>query len=96
MIMHRIKASITDQGGLVNQILPLLCNIFHPALAIFLNDSEGGLGIPVVNVILEGGVDTIDTVVQAVQRRTPVILCNGTGRVADILSYATRHAEENG
>eukprot|EP00057_Strongylocentrotus_purpuratus_P006530 XP_011661004.1 PREDICTED: transient receptor potential cation channel subfamily M member 1 isoform X3 [Strongylocentrotus purpuratus] len=59
-------------------------------------ESEGGLGIPVVNVILEGGVDTIDTVVQAVQRRTPVILCNGTGRVADILSYATRHAEENG
>ncbi|XP_063963510.1 transient receptor potential cation channel subfamily M member 1-like [Lytechinus pictus] len=59
-------------------------------------ESEGGLGIPVVNVILEGGIDTFETVAHAVRRHTPVILCNGTGRVADILSYATRHAEEIG
>ncbi|XP_072177786.1 transient receptor potential cation channel subfamily M member-like 2 [Diadema setosum] len=58
--------------------------------------SEGGLGVPVVSIIVEGGTDSIHSVLNSVRHGTPVVLCNGTGRAADLLSYATRHAEMRG
>ncbi|XP_021378399.1 transient receptor potential cation channel subfamily M member 1-like isoform X2 [Mizuhopecten yessoensis] len=52
---------------------------------------EGGLGIPVVLVVVEGGTDAIDDANNSLQQNIPVVVCAGTGRAADILSYAYQH-----
>ncbi|XP_069140029.1 transient receptor potential cation channel subfamily M member 8-like isoform X2 [Argopecten irradians] len=52
---------------------------------------EGGLGIPVVLVVVEGGTDAIDDAKNSLQQNIPVVVCAGTGRAADILSYAYQH-----
>ena len=53
--------------------------------------SDGGLGIPVVVVLVEGGLDSIDFAYESLRRRVPVVPCQGTGRAADILAYAANH-----
>ena len=54
--------------------------------------SEGGLGIPVVLVLVEGGYDAINDTHTSLARRVPVVICEGTGRAADILAFAyNRH-----
>ena len=47
-------------------------------------------GIPVVLVVLEGGVNTIETVLKSVTSSPaiPVVIAEGSGRAADILAYA--------
>nr|XP_006816420.1 PREDICTED: transient receptor potential cation channel subfamily M member 3-like [Saccoglossus kowalevskii] len=53
------------------------------------DDPEGsGLGVPVAMLLVEGGVDAIRTVCQAISRGIPTVICEGTGRAADILAYA--------
>ncbi|XP_060085573.1 transient receptor potential cation channel subfamily M member-like 2 [Ylistrum balloti] len=52
---------------------------------------DGGLGIPVVLVVVEGGTDAIDDAKNSLQQNIPVVVCAGTGRAADILSYAYQH-----
>ena len=37
-------------------------------------------------VVLEGGPGTLETVYQAIQNNTPVVIFNKTGRIADLLS----------
>ncbi|XP_013787278.1 transient receptor potential cation channel subfamily M member 7-like [Limulus polyphemus] len=50
--------------------------------------SEPGLGIPVVLLLLEGGLDALYQVLVTVRHRIPVVVCAGTGRAADILAFA--------
>nr|XP_034329514.1 transient receptor potential cation channel subfamily M member-like 2 isoform X1 [Crassostrea gigas] len=52
----------------------------------------GGLGIPVVLVILEGGTDAINDAMVSLNHNIPVVVCSGTGRAADILAYAYSHS----
>ncbi|XP_052269751.1 transient receptor potential cation channel subfamily M member 3-like isoform X2 [Dreissena polymorpha] len=55
--------------------------------------SNGGLGIPVVLVVVEGGTDAIDDAMSSVLHEIPVVVCSGTGRAADILAYAYSHTK---
>ena len=52
---------------------------------------DGGLGIPAVLVVVEGGTDAIEDVSKSLKKKVPVVLCEGTGRAADILAYAFLH-----
>ena len=51
-----------------------------------------GHGIPVIGVVLEGGVNTIRAVLEYVtdDPPVPVVICDGSGRAADLLSFAHR------
>ena len=52
---------------------------------------EPGCGIPVVLVVVEGGFDAIMDVSRSIKARIPCVICEGTGRAADILAYAYSH-----
>ncbi|EDO47658.1 predicted protein, partial [Nematostella vectensis] len=56
-------------------------------------------GVPVVLLVLEGGPNTIRTVLESVSRcpAVPVVIAEGSGRAADILAFAHRFiAPSNG
>eukprot|EP00105_Crassostrea_gigas_P034984 XP_019919132.1 PREDICTED: transient receptor potential cation channel subfamily M member 6 [Crassostrea gigas] len=55
----------------------------------------GGLGIPVVLVIVEGGTDAINDAMVSLNHNIPVVVCSGTGRAADILAYAYSHTRSS-
>ncbi|CAL9701976.1 unnamed protein product [Knipowitschia caucasica] len=57
-----------------------------------------GQGVPVVALILEGGPNVILTVLEYLQETppVPVVVCEGTGRAADILAYVHKQTEEEG
>lgn len=57
-----------------------------------------GQGVPVVALIFEGGPNVILTVLDYLQERppVPVVVCEGTGRAADILAYVHKQTEERG
>jgi len=55
--------------------------------------TEGGLGIPLVLVVVEGGVDSINDACKSLEHDIPVVVCSGTGRAADILAYAYKHTK---
>uniref|UniRef100_A0AAY5KTH2 non-specific serine/threonine protein kinase n=1 Tax=Esox lucius TaxID=8010 RepID=A0AAY5KTH2_ESOLU len=57
-----------------------------------------GQGVPVVALILEGGPNVILTVLEYLQESppVPVVVCEGTGRAADILAYVHKQTEEGG
>lgn len=57
-----------------------------------------GQGVPVVALIFEGGPNVILTVLEYLQERppVPVVVCEGTGRAADILAYVHKQTEERG
>ncbi|WAR20827.1 TRPM3-like protein [Mya arenaria] len=59
-------------------------------------ESEGGLGIPLVLVVVEGGVDSIKDACKSLEHNIPVVVCDGTGRAADILAYAYKHTKSHG
>ncbi|XP_037077937.1 transient receptor potential cation channel subfamily M member 6-like, partial [Pollicipes pollicipes] len=48
----------------------------------------GGLGIPVILLILEGGLGVITDVLHSLRRGIPVVVIQGTGRAADIIAFA--------
>ncbi|KAK8731069.1 hypothetical protein OTU49_007785, partial [Cherax quadricarinatus] len=53
-----------------------------------------GLGLPVVLLLLDGGLDSIVKCDMALKRNIPIVVVAGTGRAADLLAYAvsmTRH-----
>ena len=54
---------------------------------------EGGLGIPVVLVVVEGGTDCINDARTSIEHKIPVVVCAGTGRAADIIAYAYTHTK---
>ncbi|ESO90835.1 hypothetical protein LOTGIDRAFT_163721 [Lottia gigantea] len=57
---------------------------------------SGGLGIPVVLVVVEGGTDAILDAQRSLEEGTPVVVCAGTGRAADIFAYAFKHVTWKG
>lgn len=57
-----------------------------------------GQGVPVVALIFEGGPNVVLTVLEYLQESppVPVVVCEGTGRAADILAYVHKQTEEQG
>uniref|UniRef100_A0A0K0D0C2 LSDAT_euk domain-containing protein n=1 Tax=Angiostrongylus cantonensis TaxID=6313 RepID=A0A0K0D0C2_ANGCA len=60
--------------------------------------SGGSRSVPVVCVVLEGGSCTIRSVLDYVTNvpRVPVVVCDGSGRAADLLAFAHQTVRENG
>nr|XP_020512138.1 transient receptor potential cation channel subfamily M member 1 [Labrus bergylta] len=57
-----------------------------------------GQGVPVVCLILEGGPNVISIVLESLKEEppVPVVICDGSGRASDILSFAHRYSEDDG
>ncbi|XP_028257134.1 transient receptor potential cation channel subfamily M member 1-like isoform X2 [Parambassis ranga] len=57
-----------------------------------------GQGVPVVCLILEGGPNIISIVLESLKEDppVPVVVCDGSGRASDIISFAHRYCEEDG
>lgn len=53
-------------------------------------------GVPIVCVAIEGGISTLNTINQYLNVNIPVIICEGSGRISNVLSYANMHVEEDG
>ncbi|XP_077991932.1 transient receptor potential cation channel subfamily M member-like 2 isoform X2 [Glandiceps talaboti] len=47
----------------------------------------------VVLIQIEGGIDTTRTVRNSLKKNIPVVVCKGTGRASDYLSYACKHCD---
>lgn len=68
-------------------------------LRVFVWDLSGlGQGVPVVCLILEGGPNVISIVLESLKEDppVPVVVCDGSGRASDIISFAHRFCEEDG
>ncbi|XP_041917179.1 transient receptor potential cation channel subfamily M member 1-like [Alosa sapidissima] len=57
-----------------------------------------GQGVPLVCLILEGGPNVISNVCESLREEppVPVVVCDGSGRASDIISFAHKYSEENG
>ncbi|XP_067839182.1 transient receptor potential cation channel subfamily M member 6 isoform X2 [Heptranchias perlo] len=57
-----------------------------------------GQGVPVVGLVIEGGPNVILTVWEYVRDAppVPVIVCEGTGRAADLLAFTHKHTADGG
>jgi transient receptor potential cation channel subfamily M protein 3 len=57
-----------------------------------------GRGVPVICVVLEGGVNTIRSVLEYVTDTppVPVVVCDGSGRAADLLAFTHKYTLEDG
>jgi transient receptor potential cation channel subfamily M protein 2 len=51
-----------------------------------------GLGIPIVTLLLEGGKDAIRIVKDRLREGIACVAIEGSGRAADIISYAYKNA----
>lgn len=69
-----------------------------PDLTVYSLPPGIGQGVPVVALIFEGGPNVILTVLDYLQESppVPVVVCEGTGRAADILAYVHKQTEEQG
>ena len=67
----------------------MLCLVQIISFPIFLFEDKS-YGIPVVLLVLEGGPNTIRTVLESVTSNpaVPVVIAEGSGRAADILAHA--------
>ncbi|XP_033750310.1 LOW QUALITY PROTEIN: transient receptor potential cation channel subfamily M member 3-like [Pecten maximus] len=57
-----------------------------------------GRGVPVICVVLEGGANTIRSVLEYVTDSppVPVVVCDGSGRAADLLAFTHKYTLEDG
>ncbi|KAI7813826.1 transient receptor potential cation channel subfamily M member 1a isoform X2 [Triplophysa rosa] len=57
-----------------------------------------GQGVPLVCLILEGGPNVISIVLESLREDPPipVVVCDGSGRASDIISFAHKYSEEDG
>ncbi|XP_036909683.1 transient receptor potential cation channel subfamily M member 1 isoform X3 [Sturnira hondurensis] len=57
-----------------------------------------GQGVPVVGLVVEGGPNVFSVVLEYLWEEppVPVVVCDGSGRAADILSFAHKYCEEGG
>ena len=51
-----------------------------------------GLGIPIVTLLLEGGIDAIRIIKERLKEGIAAVIIEGSGRAADIIAYAYRNA----
>ena len=50
-------------------------------------------GVPVVMLVLEGGINTLQTACEAIEKNTPIIVMQGSGRAADFVVRARSFIE---
>ena len=57
-----------------------------------------GLGVPLVGLVVEGGPNVVSIVLEYLREDppVPVVVCDGSGRASDILSFAHKYSEEGG
>ncbi|XP_060035256.1 transient receptor potential cation channel subfamily M member 1 [Erinaceus europaeus] len=57
-----------------------------------------GQGVPVVGLVVEGGPNVVSIVLEYLREEppVPVVVCDGSGRASDILSFAHKYCEEGG
>ncbi|KAF0882650.1 TRPM6 protein, partial [Crocuta crocuta] len=58
--------------------------------------SRSRQGVPVVGLVVEGGPNVILTVWETVRDKAPVVVCEGTGRAADLLAFTHKHLADEG
>ncbi|ELW58804.1 Transient receptor potential cation channel subfamily M member 6 [Tupaia chinensis] len=58
--------------------------------------SRSRQGVPVVGLVVEGGPNVILSVWETLQDKDPVVVCEGTGRAADLLAFTHKHLAEAG
>ena len=63
----------------------------HPGFINFFQ----GLGIPIVTLLLEGGIDAIRIIKDRLKEGIAAVIIEGSGRAADIIAYAYRNATKN-
>ena len=52
--------------------------------------------MPVVGLVVEGGPNVILSVWETVKDKDPVVVCEGTGRAADLLAFTHKHFADEG
>ncbi|XP_008566764.1 PREDICTED: transient receptor potential cation channel subfamily M member 1 isoform X1 [Galeopterus variegatus] len=57
-----------------------------------------GQGVPLVGLVVEGGPNVVSVVLEYLREDppVPVVVCDGSGRASDILSFAHKYCEEGG
>ena len=57
-----------------------------------------GQGVPLVGLVVEGGPNVVSIVLEYLREDppVPVVVCDGSGRASDILSFAHKYSEEGG
>ncbi|XP_055479121.1 transient receptor potential cation channel subfamily M member 1 [Psammomys obesus] len=57
-----------------------------------------GQGVPVVGLVVEGGPNVVSIVLEYLREEppVPVVVCDGSGRASDILSFAHKYCDEGG
>lgn len=65
---------------------------------VFSASGVKGRGVPVICVVLEGGANTIRSVLEYVTDSppVPVVVCDGSGRAADLLAFTHKYTLEDG
>uniref|UniRef100_A0A8D1CAR4 non-specific serine/threonine protein kinase n=1 Tax=Sus scrofa TaxID=9823 RepID=A0A8D1CAR4_PIG len=58
--------------------------------------SRSRQGVPVVGLVVEGGPNVILSVWETVKDKDPVVVCEGTGRAADLLAFTHKHLADEG
>ncbi|XP_048188298.1 transient receptor potential cation channel subfamily M member 6 isoform X2 [Perognathus longimembris pacificus] len=53
-------------------------------------------GVPVVGLVVEGGPNIILSVWETVRNKDPVVVCEGSGRAADLLAFTHKHLTDEG
>ncbi|XP_023377711.1 transient receptor potential cation channel subfamily M member 6 isoform X1 [Pteropus vampyrus] len=53
-------------------------------------------GVPMVGLVVEGGPNVILSVWETVKDKHPVVVCEGTGRAADLLAFTHKHLTDGG
>lgn len=55
-------------------------------------------GTPVVCLMMEGGTNTIRSVLDCLtdQQPVPVVVCDGSGRASDLLAFTHKYAQDDG
>lgn len=64
----------------------------------FAGSGVKGRGVPVICVVLEGGTNTIRSVLDYVTDSppVPVVVCDGSGRAADLLAFSHKYTNDDG
>ncbi|XP_035877640.1 transient receptor potential cation channel subfamily M member 6 isoform X1 [Phyllostomus discolor] len=58
--------------------------------------SRSRQGVPMVGLVVEGGPNVILWVWETVKDKHPVVVCEGTGRAADLLAFTHKHFADEG
>lgn len=76
----------------------LFCARFYMSVFYVCVCTGLGHGVPLVCLILEGGPNVISIVLESLREEppVPVVVCDGSGRASDIISFAHKYSEEDG